>query len=891
MTDFSSDRNPVEQLAEEFMARQRRGEKPSLSEYTTRYPELADDIRDLFPALVVMEELKPGAVDVTGAYQGADGLAEGKRLERLGDFRILREVGRGGMGIVYEAEQESLGRHVALKVLPAHALLDPRHLHRFRREAKSAARLHHTNIVPVYGVGDAEGVHYYVMQFIQGLGLDQVLVELKRLRQVKGSPEMSTAAGPRASGAVHVSAAEVAQSLLTGNFQMAAAAAAEPPEDSDEHEEPRGTPTVVPAALTTGEAVEKPEAVVSNTSSSVHLPGQPQHSALSDATGHYWQSVARMGLQVADALAYAHAQGTLHRDIKPSNLLLDTQGTVWITDFGLAKAVADQDNLTNPGDIVGTLRYMAPERFQGKSDARGDIYGLGLTLYELLAFRSAFDESERNRLIHQLTHEEPPALRKLNPQVPRDLETIVHKALARDPGHRYATAAELADDLRRFVEDKPIRARRVSRVEHVWRWCRRNPALALLTAVALVLLATVAVVASIGYAETSAALRREAAVWQEWVNAREAARLAQEKKAAAEQGAALAVEKSREAELGAANALEKSRQAEVKEQNALKMLTAHSTQLATASLERGLELCAKEGKVAQGLLWFHRALGIVPAGDQPLQEACRANLAAWRQRLSDVTLPHANNVGQVLFSGDRKTVLTMSGQETRLWDVASGEPIGEPLENGVFLAVFSPDHKSVLTANNIQARLWGATTGKPIGEPLVQEGNVNITALSPDGRTIFRVVMNGDRYEGRLSDAVPRATAAPMVLPGQVVSALFSPDGKTILMHMATNQEIALWNVATRQPIGQPVRFSSGGSYTTSFSPDSKTVLLWGPLRSQASERGQRQAHRRAPGHSGHAQFPDLYAQRPDPAGGPVEFAEESARSPALQRGHRQARL
>ena len=175
----------------------------------------------------------------------------------------------------------------------------------------------------------------------------------------------------------------------------------------------------------------------------------------------YWQSVARIGVQVAEALEYAHKQGILHRDIKPSNLLLDTRGTVWVTDFGLAKA-DDQQDLTHTGDILGTLRYMPPEAFEGKYDARGDIYSLGLTLYELLAFRPAFDEKDRGRLIRQVTHEEPPRLRRLNAEVPRDLETIVHKAIERDPGHRYATAGELAADLQRFLDDEPIQARRPS---------------------------------------------------------------------------------------------------------------------------------------------------------------------------------------------------------------------------------------------------------------------------------------------------------------------------------------------------------------------------------------------------------------------------------------------
>jgi tetratricopeptide (TPR) repeat protein len=199
--------------------------------------------------------------------------------------------------------------------------------------------------------------------------------------------------------------------------------------------------------------------------------------------------VAQIGVQVAGALEHAHGQGILHRDIKPSNLLLDTRGTVWVTDFGLAKA-EDQPNLTHTGDILGTLRYMPPEAFEGRADRRGDVYSLGLTLYELLALRPAFEEKDRHRLIKRVTAEEPERLERLNPRVPRDLVTIVHKAIDRDPGHRYASAVDLAADLQRFLDDEPIRARRVTLGERGWRWCRHNPLVAsLMAALALVLLA------------------------------------------------------------------------------------------------------------------------------------------------------------------------------------------------------------------------------------------------------------------------------------------------------------------------------------------------------------------------------------------------------------------
>src|SRR6516165_2662072 len=209
MATSPSGREPIEKLAEEFVERYRRGERPSLAEYIARYPELADDIREVFPALVEMEQLASVEGLATGPHI-PNGPDNGACPEQLGEYRIVREVGHGGMGVVYEAVQESLGRHVALKVLPLHGLLNPTHLERFRREAKAAARLHHTNIVPVFGVGEDNGIHYYAMQFIQGQSFDKILDELRRLRGAPGPP---TVADPG-----HEVSVRVAQGLLSGRF-------------------------------------------------------------------------------------------------------------------------------------------------------------------------------------------------------------------------------------------------------------------------------------------------------------------------------------------------------------------------------------------------------------------------------------------------------------------------------------------------------------------------------------------------------------------------------------------------------------------------------------------------------------------------------------------------
>jgi serine/threonine-protein kinase len=456
MADTMSPDEQVGALAEEYLARHRQGLKPSVESYAAAHPELAEEIRRLFPALLMMEELKPASGDATGSFDAMGVVVRGARLERLGDFRVLREVGRGGMGVVYEAEQESLGRRVALKVLTAHQLPDPAHLRRFEREARAAARLHHTNIVPVFGVGEQDGLHYYVMQFIQGLGLDDVISELTRLRS--GTPENGQTEAPSPDA---LTATAIARSLMTEHFVLAQ----QTQDDSLETEPPK--------AEWPGKRAESSASEVALASSGL--------SSVTHPDTRYFRSVARIGLQVARALEYAHSQGIFHRDVKPSNLLLDVQGTAWVADFGLAKAV-ESDNLTHTGDIVGTIRYMAPERFRGKCDARSDVYALGLTMYEMLVLRPAFEQTDRQELMRQVLEQEPPRLRKLNSAVPRDLETVIHKAIAKEPAGRYPTAAALAEDLERYLDGKPIRAREVSTLERCWKWARRRPAVAALLA-------------------------------------------------------------------------------------------------------------------------------------------------------------------------------------------------------------------------------------------------------------------------------------------------------------------------------------------------------------------------------------------------------------------------
>lgn len=524
MNDEGSQADPLDRLADEFVARYRLGERPALSDYCTQYPELADDIRRVFPTLLVMEQARPVDADFGPAKSGAEESPRLK-LERLGDYRILREIARGGMGIVYEAVQESLGRHVALKVLPPQAVLDPRHLQRFQREARAAAKLHHTNIVPVFGVGDHEGIYYYVMQFIHGLGLDQVLDQVRRLRdnsvdrmpivhrrENSGSSGRSRAQLPEMSASNgRASAAEIAGSLLSREIivkSVSIEVAATPNGTSTKSESPENSATfhVRPPSDSSGSGLHR----VQDTTSLSHSGSQ------------YWQSVARIGIQVAEAIDYAFGQGVLHRDIKPSNLLLDAHGTVWVTDFGLAKAT-DNDDLTHTGDIVGTLRYLPPERLKGQVDLRGDLYSLGVTLYEMLTLQPPFQDHDRSRLMRRILDDEPTSPREIDGTIPQDLETIVMKAIAKDPPDRYQTPADLAEDLRQFLDDKPIAARSIGQLERMWRWCRRNPRIAFLTGAVATLLVAVSVVSSV----SAVLLKRE----RDLARAAEQAATAAERKA------------------------------------------------------------------------------------------------------------------------------------------------------------------------------------------------------------------------------------------------------------------------------------------------------------------------------------------------------------------------
>ena len=454
-------------LIDELTDRLQAGEAVDLEACVRLHPEHESQIRGLLPALELMAALGRSA---DGGAPKRPPPGGDPRLDSgvLGDYRIVGEVGRGGMGVVFEAVQASLGRRVALKILPLAASLDPRHLQRFQLEAQAAAHLHHPHIVPIFAVGCDRGVHYFAMQFIDGRSLADLVADLRK--GPAGPPDPTAGANSDPTSCLPSPSGRGAGGeghRLTSRFRNWL------------RSRPPGVPSPSPRPSPKGRGSQTP----------------PESGGKAGPTSRGAESAraaARLGVQAAEALEHAHSLGVLHRDIKPANLMVQPDGHLWIADFGLARFGAGAD-LTRTGDIVGTLRYMSPEQATGRGavDHRADIYSLGATLYELLTTRAAFDGHDRQELIRRIAMEDPTPPRLLDPTIPRDLETIVLKALAKEPEGRYSTALELAEDLGRFLEDKPILARRPGLAERAAKWSRRHRAALASAAAALVLAMTV----------------------------------------------------------------------------------------------------------------------------------------------------------------------------------------------------------------------------------------------------------------------------------------------------------------------------------------------------------------------------------------------------------------
>ena len=433
----------------------------TIEDYIRRHPDFESAIKIYFPTIVALEEAAHGQnVEATHA-NSKDGSTQGFGPEfdsswtTIGPYVIDQPVGRGGMGVVYRAMQPGINRIVALKILPVEKALNPDMVERFKREAQALGRTSHPSIVPVFEVGEGTGqtksgrsvqLHYYAMQFVDGLSLDKII----RINQADRTQLASTRQDKKINfREVHGIEDTSRKDLLSG---------------TDTH-----TTASLPAKRDRGRFGKTEEQSVSKGPA-----GKNQDLIdLARKSKKRWNNIAKLGIQAAEAIDHAHQREILHRDIKPSNLLIDHDEHVWVADFGLAK-LADTEQTSTDG-VVGTLRYMSPERFKGWSDPRSDIYGLGMTLFEVATLEPAFSEDDRAILIEKIIRGEYKSPRQIDSSIPIDLETIILKAIELDPSHRYQTALELKNDLVRFLEQKPILARRPSLLSVVSQWSYRNP--------------------------------------------------------------------------------------------------------------------------------------------------------------------------------------------------------------------------------------------------------------------------------------------------------------------------------------------------------------------------------------------------------------------------------
>ena len=430
-------------ILDEYLIATEQGAPVSPDELLAQNPEDAVYLRDYLSGLKLFHDAAHRVQDLHST--GSQSAVFQTPGQQIGDYRLIREVGRGGMGVVYEAEQVSLKRRVALKILPYVAANNEQHLQRFHAESLAAASIEHPNIVPVHAIGEDQGVHFYAMQFIVGKSLSQLFDQQR---------------GP------------------SNNY---------------------GSTTTVPAAFHSSDRIP---ILVSATQLVESTQAESSVSLGSRDSREQVREIARLGIQAADALHAAHEYGVVHRDVKPSNLLLDESGKLWITDFGLARC-REGSGLTQTGDILGTLRYMSPEQASGAGkivDHRTDIFSLGVTLYEAAAEQHPFGDDDLAIFAQDRRPSQP--LTHWDRRIPKDFETIIMKAIAYLPADRYATGEDLAADLRRFLADEPILARRPSLLNRAGKWAKRHrgavlsATAALIVAVAALSIALVAVARS-----------------------------------------------------------------------------------------------------------------------------------------------------------------------------------------------------------------------------------------------------------------------------------------------------------------------------------------------------------------------------------------------------------
>ncbi len=632
--------------------------------FAVEFPEVQTQLVSFFQEVAVVEGLAK-----TLPAQTAQPVALGT-IRYFGDYELIEEIARGGMGIVFKARQVSLNRIVAVKMILAGRLASDEDVARFRQEAAGAAQLRHPNIVSIYEVGECEGQHFFSMEYVEGNDLAQLVREKL------------------------FSSAQSAEIVRT----------------------------------------------------------------------------------IALAMNVVHRQGLLHRDLKPSNVLIETHsGTVRITDFGLAKNLDVETVYTSTGQILGTPSYMAPEQAAGQHELIGpgsDIYAIGAILYELATGRPPFRGETPWDTAWQVRNTEVVAPSTLNPKMPRDLETICLKCLHKEISRRYLNAQELADDLERFQRGEPVHARPVSRAERVWRWCRRNPALATASGAAIVgfvaLLTSLAVFGSV------------------------------QRKNAETLSSALDLSEIRRRE--------------------------GNMRLAETERDKGLRLC-QQGDIDQGCLWLARSLATAPPDATDLRWSIRINLGAWQRELCTLQALFPEEEQGLAFSRDGQRFATESKDTVKVRETATGAVVGPPLqhEQHIRVLMFGPDHDTLLLQSTKGFRLcqktndgWSekeftAPIGGFIGYHLTPENHV-LTAHSTSQGIRITDQNNGNE----LGKPLP----SDKYEPGKVV---FSPDGKFALTQPKRDR-LVLSDLQTGTPVGRPMMHPDH-IWVAAFSPDGQRIV------------------------------------------------------------------
>ena len=631
----------------------------------------------------------------TLAAGASDGLSTpGAGFRRFGAYVLIEEIAHGGMGVVWRARQDGLGREVALKMILSGRLATSAQVLRFYTEARAAARLDHPNIVPIFEIGEDMGCHFYSMRLMEGPSLARALKE-------------------------------------GGSFEPTRA--------------------------------------------------------------------ARIVAATAQAVHFAHQRGVLHRDVKPSNILLDADGKPYVVDFGLARLTEEDSNASRTDAILGTPAYMAPEQASGPSrqvTTAADVYGLGAVLYELLTSRPPFEAESPLKTLRLVVEAEPRAPRAIDSRIDRSLDVICRKCLQKQPEKRYRTAAELADDLERWLAGKPILARPVSMPERFVAWARRRPELAGALGALLIALIFALVVSVASFVR----VRSESEARAVALRSEEAQRLAFQSLAVVE------------ANPGQALLL------------ALEAAARGSSLSANNALLTSLEACREQRRLlghAQGIHWA----SFSPDGELVATASADGTARIWSAadgEVRQILKGHAGEVSTAAFSPDGRRLVTAGRDATaRIWDVGSGKEITvlagheHPLKS----AAFSPDGERVLTVSQNTARIWNARTAQAIHVLDQHTEEVRCGVFSPDGSRVVTGSADKTAIIWDVSTGKALGKLAGHTAPIRDVQ--LSVDGKRIAT--ASDPDARVWDAVTLSEISV-LKGHEFAIYSLAFSPDGELI-------------------------------------------------------------------